>query len=89
MCKSLYKGYFQSRTILYVERCMAYSVSQAKFVLMRSIAKKAGVPLELVMDRFQDDKFCDVKLEVEFEEVDETENIRPLKIDKTIKEREG
>ena len=70
-CKDLYKGYFQSRTILYVERCMAYSVAQAKLILMRRIAKKAGAPLELVMDRFKDDEFCEVKREIEFKEVEE------------------
>ena len=72
-CKDLYKGYFQSRTILYVERCMAYSVAQAKLILMRRIAKKAGVPLALVMDRFRDDEHCTIAKEIEFVEEPESQ----------------
>lgn len=69
--KSLFIGYFQSRTILYIERCMAHSLAQAKLILMRRIAKKAGVPINLVIERFKTDEHCDIKLEVEFKEVED------------------
>jgi len=69
--KSLFIGYFQSRTVLFIERCYAHSLAQAKLILMRRIAKKANVPLKLVMDRFKTDEYCDIKKEIEFEEIED------------------
>lgn len=69
--KDLYKGIFESRTTMYIERCYATSLAQAKQLLMRRIAKKTGAPLNLIMDRFKDNKFCDIQLEIEFKEVEE------------------
>ena len=69
--KHLFKGIYQGRHKLFIERCMAYTEKQAYVILCRRIAKKQDVDPWLVMEYFRDrpDDYS-VKLEVEFEEVE-------------------
>ncbi len=47
-CKDLFIGYFNSANELFVERCYAVSEKQARFLLVRRIAKKKGIdPIRL------------------------------------------
>ena len=71
--KNLYIGYFNGRTKMHVERCMAYSEKQAFYVLCQRVAKKYGVPPGVVIDHFRLGENCEIKLEIEFEE-EEIEN---------------
>ena len=69
--KHLFKGIYQGRHKLFIERCYAYTEKQAYVILCRRIAKKQDVDPLLVMEYFLDhpDDYS-VKLEVEFEEVE-------------------
>lgn len=71
MTKNLYIGYFNGKFKMHVKRCMAYSVKQAYLLMCKKIAKEAGVPDSVVIDHFQMGDNCAVKLEIEYDEVDE------------------
>ena len=68
-CKSLYLGIFA----LYVEKkkeyAMAFSVDQAKKIIVDRMAKKQGVEPKVIWDWMKEHPgMWDVKLEIEWEE---------------------
>lgn len=73
--KDLYIGYFQSRLRLYVERAYACSERQMWLLCCRRIAKKQGVPIRMVFDKFHDPESYKITKEVEFQEVEECNNL--------------
>lgn len=87
--KSLYVGYLSTNVRMFIERCMAFSEKQAYVLFCNRIAKQSGVDVKYIFGYFGDhpDK-CEIKKEVEFEEVAETENTfdkeLSLKIDKVL-----
>ena len=67
--KNLYKGLFNYQSRSYIEYVYAYTSDQAKFTIMRRIAKKQGVPLSWVCNHFNGEKDnYKIILEMEFEE---------------------
>lgn len=52
--KKKYKGWFNFRTKVRFEYCSAYSIGQAKVLMMRSIAKKDGVQYSYVFNEFNE-----------------------------------
>ena len=67
--KSLYLGYFNTAGELFIERCYASSQKQARFLLIRRIAKKKSMDPYRLFREFDNQKDnCSIKLEVEFEE---------------------
>jgi len=66
--KNLYLGMMQTRKKVFVERCMATSEKQAKNLFIRRIAKKQGIPYNLVADWFSDEANYSIKIEVEYKE---------------------
>ena len=68
--KDLYFGYFQTRKTMYMERCMAHSEKQAWLLICKRISKKAGVPLNLVMDWFSNPENYSIRVEIEYKEED-------------------
>lgn len=70
-CKDLYLGHFVGRCKVHIERCMAYSEKQAYLILCRRVAKKYGVSVGVVMDHFKTGENCNIKKEIEFEEVED------------------
>jgi len=71
MIKNLYKGMVQFRKNLYIEYVRAYTEEQARIVIARRIAKKQGVLPVVVLSWMKEfpDNF-DIKIEIEFKEVD-------------------
>lgn len=70
-CKDLFVGMFNCYGEMYVERCYANSEKQAKFLMVRRIAKEKGVHAAVLFREFdgKKDNFS-VRLEVKFEEED-------------------
>ena len=70
--KHLFVGYFNSVGELFVERCFAYSEKQAKFLMVRRIAKKKSVdPMNLFCEFNGNSDNYSIRKEFEFVE-DET-----------------
>lgn len=85
-CKSLYKGFFNFTSTVYIERCMAYTSRQAWLILCRRIAKKQGVSPQMVMAKFDgsQDNYS-VQVEIAFtEEETGLEHIAPI-VERVIK----
>jgi hypothetical protein len=71
--KKTWKGIFCYRNEMKVEYAYAYTQKQARFIMMRRLAKKQGVIPSVVFGYFKDhENSCEIKLEIDWkEDVDE------------------
>ncbi len=69
--KHLFRGNFNFRNSLHIERCMAYTEKQAFYVLCRRIAKKMGVSTNTVFHHFKGGNKYELSMEIKYEEVGE------------------
>lgn len=69
MIKQTWKGLFSFRSELKIEYAQAYTQQQAKFIMMRRLAKKQEVIPAVVFGYFKDhpDSYA-IKLEIEWRE---------------------
>ena len=68
--KTLYKGMFQTRKRVFIERAYAYTEKQAWVLFVRRIAKKQGIKYLIVADWFKDPENYAITPEIEFKEID-------------------
>jgi len=70
--KNLYKGMVQFRKELFIEYAQAYTEKQARIVIARRIAKRQEVLPVVVLSWMKEfPESFDVKIEKEFEEIEE------------------